>query len=94
MSETNGGNDLTFSERLRALEASHIRLMTDHEVFLTEQERAWERNQRSWDEHADWLRKYDARCEKDRQDRVALFERIDNLVNGIGASMRRESGTP
>jgi hypothetical protein len=29
MSETNGGNDLTFSERLRALEASHVKLMTD-----------------------------------------------------------------
>jgi hypothetical protein len=68
--------------------------MTDHEVFLREQERAWERNQRSWDEHADWLRKYDARCEKDRQDRVDLDKRIADLVSGMGEFMRHESGKP
>jgi hypothetical protein len=77
MSETNGGNDLTFSERLRALEASHVELMTDRELFIKTQDKAWRRHRRFVREQDARWKRYDARCENDRLDRVALFERID-----------------
>jgi hypothetical protein len=63
--------------------------MTDHEVFLREQEQAWERNRQAWAEHEAFVRKYDAQCAQDRQDRKALDARIEKLVSGIGEFMRR-----
>lgn len=50
MSETNGSKD-----RLDRLEASHVRLMTEHELFVEEhetlvadQDREWERQKERW----------------------------------------------
>jgi len=84
MSETNGSED-----RLDRLEASHVRLMTEHELFMkrheafvAEQDREWERQKERW-------REYDAWREQDRARGAALDERIDKLVSGIGEFMRQ-----
>jgi hypothetical protein len=39
--------------------------------------------------HKEWLRGYDARCERDRLYRVELNKRIADLVAGTGEFMRR-----
>jgi hypothetical protein len=82
------------NERFEALEASHVKLMTEHEVAV----RA---NNRSWRRHRKWLKEYEAQREKDRlareRDRLEAVERgreldkrIADLVSGIGEFMRRE----
>ncbi len=81
---------MDFIERLNALDASHVRLMTEHEVFVREQEKSWEENRKAWAEHRAWLKEYDARCAQDRLDRVALFKRIEDLVSGMGEFIRRQ----
>jgi hypothetical protein len=63
--------------------------MTEHELFVKEQERAWERNQQSWDRHADWLRQYEAQRQEERERGAKLDERIDKLVGGIGEFIRQ-----
>jgi hypothetical protein len=72
---------MTTSERLARLEASHVQLMTDHEVLFREYEVFIA-------EHKEWLRGYDLRCEKDREDRKDLDGRIAKLISGIGEYMR------
>ena len=47
MSETNG-NEPEWLERLERVEASHVKLMTDHEVFVKEQERDWRQQRKRW----------------------------------------------
>ena len=88
MSETDGQGE----SRLDRVEASHFKLRTGHAPFVKEQELAWRRQKESWDRHEAWLRKYDARCERDRLNGVALDERIDKLVSGIGEFMRGKTG--
>jgi len=44
---------LSPKERLEQLEASHISLMTEHELEVKESDQAWRRHRR-------WLREYDS----------------------------------
>lgn len=87
MSETNGHGEHgeSFSERLKRLEESHVKLMTDHEVFVREHDKRiaerdidWERQQKLWEkhevQHQEWL-------EADK----ALGKRIEELISGFGA---------
>jgi hypothetical protein len=94
MSETNGGNDLSFSERLKALEASHVKLMTDHELawaqhekFVEQQDREWERQKEAWTQNDLGHKKF---LEAD----AVLAQRIADLVSGIGAFIKTAEGKP
>jgi hypothetical protein len=80
-------------ERLAALEASHVKLMTEHEVEVRKNDKAWRR-------HRKWLKEYeaqraaaDARYERDRLEAIErgreLDKRIADLVSGIGEFMRQ-----
>jgi hypothetical protein len=80
---------MSMTERIQALEASHIRLMTDHEVFLKEQEAAWRK-------HEAFVAKQDLEWERDRErwkearERGReLDERISKMIGGIGEFMRQ-----
>lgn len=84
MSEENGRSE-SFGERLARLEASHVKLMTDHEVawtrheaFVAEQDREWERQQERWQKYDSWREEYKLRSEQ-------LDKRIADLVSGFGA---------
>ena len=72
---------MSTSERLDRLEASHVRLMTEHEILFREYEVFIGK-------HQEWLREYDARCERDREDRKDLDRRISELVSGVGQLIR------
>jgi hypothetical protein len=87
VSETNGHNSPKpeWLDRLERVEASHVKLMTDHEVFMQDQHRSWER-------HQQWITEQERRGEAldKRLDRMEAHEeridaRIDKLVSGIGA---------
>jgi hypothetical protein len=74
---------MSLSERIQILQASHVKLMTDleifwqkHEVFVAEQDREWERQKERW-------RQADVRA-KD------LDERIEKMVGGIGEFIRQQ----
>jgi len=80
---------MSMAERLQRLEASHVQLMTDHELFVkqheefvAEQEREWERQKERW-------RQYDIQRQEDRERGIALDKRIADLVSGIGEFKRR-----
>ncbi len=80
---------MTTEERFQRLEESHVRLMTQHEVFVQEQERSWQEHKEFVKEQDAWKRDYDARCESDRRERRELDKRIADLVSGIGEYIRR-----
>ncbi len=84
MSETSGHGE----SRLDRVEASHVKLMTEHALFIKEQEIAWQKNKESWDRHEAWLSEYKLKCQEDRARGAALDERIDKLVGGIGDFIR------
>jgi G:T-mismatch repair DNA endonuclease (very short patch repair protein) len=85
MGETNGQSE----SRLDRLEASHIKLMTEHEVFWSHHREFVAEQERAWARHEAWLRDYDERCESDRQERKALENRMADLIIGIGEFIRR-----
>ena len=96
MSESNGhGESLKdIRETLQAVTASHVKLMTDHALFVKEQERAWERHA-SWvreqdERHAAWVREQDVQS-KARGER--LDERIAELVSAKGTFIAAKSKT-
>ncbi len=76
-------------ERLELLEASHVRLMTEREVEDRKNDRAWRRHRRFVrDQEKAWERQRErAAATDERIDR--LGERIEQLVSGIGAFMRK-----
>jgi hypothetical protein len=88
MSETNGQGESRLDrmqEQLERVQASHVKLMTDHEVawakhekFVEEQDREWERQKERW-------REYDLQRQEDRERGAELDDRIAKLVSGIGA---------
>lgn len=88
MSETNGSND-----RLDRLEASHVRLMTEHELFMKKHEAFVAERDREWERQKERWREYYALRDQDRKESAArgaaLDERIDKLVSGIGEFMPR-----
>jgi len=63
--------------------------MTGHEVFVKEQERAWQRQKESWDRHQEFMREYNLKLIEDRTRAAALDERIDKLVSAIGKMIRQ-----
>ena len=86
---------VSLSEQLDRLEASHVKLMTEHEVFVkehearvAEQDREWERQQERW-------RQNDLQREKDREDSrlrgAELDRRIADMVSGFGEFIRLRS---
>jgi hypothetical protein len=92
MSDVNGKGESRLDrmeEILDRLEASHVKLMTDHEVawaqhlkFVEQQDREWERQKESWKEN-------EAAHQRFLVADVALGKRVDDLVSGIGALIRR-----
>lgn len=78
MSEGNGNTAESWRERLEMLEKSHVRLMTDHEIFQREQDEEWKRQRERWSQQE----KRDA-ARDERMD--VLTGRIDKLVSAIGA---------
>jgi hypothetical protein len=85
---------MSFKERLEQLEASHIKLMTDHELFVKEQEAAWEKNRENWERHDRWQEAFDAQRAEDRKEEKRrgeeLDKRIAKLVSGIGEFISKE----
>jgi hypothetical protein len=77
------------NERLDQLEANHVRLMTEHEMEVR-------RNGKAWKRHRRFVREVEARRvaddarwaayrEEQKQREEALDARIEKLVSGIGA---------
>jgi hypothetical protein len=88
MSETNGNS----GDRLERLEASHVRLMTEHELFVKEHEKfvatqalEWKRQKKRW-RKSDLQRQEDYQREQARG--AALDMRIEKLVSGLGQFIR------
>ena len=79
---------MTNRERLDMLEASHVRLMTEHELEVRRNDKAWKHHRRFVREVEGHRVADDARWaayraeQKDRD--VNLDARIDKLVSGIG----------
>jgi len=88
MSEGNGINAESWRERFDRLEASHVKLMTDHEVFVAEQEKAWARHEKfAAEQEKAWARHEKFMAAQEKRG-AALDARIEKLVSGIGAYMR------
>jgi|HubBroStandDraft_1064217.scaffolds.fasta_scaffold298014_2 hypothetical protein len=96
MSETNGHGESRLDrieEILERVEASHVKLMTDHELFVKAQDKAWRRHRRFvMEQDARW-KEYDLRREQDRErerERGAeLDKRIAALASGMGEFISR-----
>jgi hypothetical protein len=88
MSDTNGNPKPEWLERLDRLDASHVKLMTDHELFVQAQERAWERHEK-WlaEQERAWERQNLAWQEQKERDKI-LDKRIGDLVSAIGELIR------
>lgn len=88
MSGTNGGGE-SFSEKFDRLEASHVKLMTDHEVFRAEQDRLWavhDAKMRRLDVRDKIARKRARKLDLEARERgEALDKRIADLVSAVGA---------
>lgn len=87
MSETNGQGE----SRLDRVEASHVKLMTDHALFVKEQELAWQKQRESWERHEEFMREYNLKLIDDRARGAALDDRIDKLVSAVGELIRRST---
>lgn len=88
MSDTNGTPEKP-QDRLARVEASHVQLMTDHELFVRQQEAAWARHEKFVEEqNREWERQQERWKQQDARDK-ALGERIDKLVSGIGEFIRQ-----
>ena len=88
MSETNGNPEKP-QDRLARLEESHVKLMTDHEMFVRDQEAAWAKHEKFVEEQErEWARQQELWKESAARGK-ALDERIDKLVSGIGEFIRR-----
>lgn len=76
-------------EEFDRLTASHVKLMTDHEVFVHEHDKRVAEQDREWERQAERWRRYDEARERDRKEQKARDEAIDkriaDLVSGIGA---------
>jgi len=81
MSETNGQSE----SRLDRLEASHIKLMTDHEVFWAHHQEFVAQQERAWARHDAWVAEQELAWERQKERDAALDARIEKLVSGIGS---------
>ncbi len=66
------------------LEASHVKLMTDHEIFLKEHEAFVKEQEREWEWQKERWRQYAVQRQEDRERDRVLDERISKLVVAIG----------
>jgi hypothetical protein len=75
MGETNGHGKPKpeWLERLERVEASHVQLMTDHEVFRRE--------------HDEFVRRYDAQRDADREEWKARGEAMDRRIEALITAM-------
>lgn len=89
---------MTNKERLDQLEASHIRLMTEHEMEVRKNDKAWRRHRRFVREVEARRVADDARWrayrEEQKQRDETLDARIDKLVSAIGAFINAKGKTP
>ena len=72
--------------------ASHVKLMTDHELFVKEQDRAWERHERFVAEHERFVAEQDRAWERQKERDALINARIDKLVSGIGRFIADNGG--
>jgi hypothetical protein len=79
---------MTTEERLQQLEASHIRLMTQHEVFVLEQEAAWKRHQQFVAEQEQSWKQYQIWRQEEKQRGIEIDARIAKMISGIGEFIR------
>jgi hypothetical protein len=97
VSESNGsGNPKPeWLERLERVEASHVKLMTDHEVWTRDQERLFERWEREREaDRAEWKQRDEAYDKRFKEMGEALDARIAGLVSAMGAFVaKRDGGT-
>lgn len=77
MSEGNGISAESWRERFDRLEKSHVQLMTEHELWVAENEKSWDEQRNKWAEHLAW------KIEADRKF-AEQGERVDRLISGIG----------
>jgi hypothetical protein len=68
---------MSLKERLELIEASHIKLMTDHEMFVRDQEKAWSR-------HEQFVREQEKAWTAQAARDAKLDERVDKLIAAIG----------
>jgi hypothetical protein len=82
------------SERLERLEASHIKLMTEHELAVKANDEAWEKNRIAWDKHFAWLDRFEADRKKEQAQRRESGEELDRriaaLVSAVGALIAKD----
>ena len=88
---------ISFEQSLKRLEASHVQLMTDHEIAWKEHLEFVEQQDEAWARHKEWLKKYEEQQEVERE--IArrrgedLDQRIADLVSGIGEYIRSSKST-
>jgi hypothetical protein len=83
---------MTNWERIKRLEESHIKLMTEREMEDRKNDRGWKRHRRFMRDHDARMAELDVQRAADdvrwaehRKDQEALDKRISDLVSGIGA---------
>jgi hypothetical protein len=87
VSETNGHSSPKpeWLERLERVEASHIKVMTDFEVFAVRHEQWIAEQERAWEAQGKRGEALDKRLARMEAHEKRIDERIDKLVSGIGA---------
>jgi len=87
MSETNGHNapKPEWLDRLERVEASHVKVMTDFEVFAQRHEQWAIEYERRWEAQEKRGKALDKRLDRLEANGERLDARIDKLVSGIGA---------
>jgi hypothetical protein len=75
---------VTNRDRLDTLEASHVALMTDFELFVKEHEKRVEEQDREWERQQQRWARYDAQRQEERERGEAIDRRIGDLVTAIG----------
>jgi hypothetical protein len=97
MSKTNGDKPKPeWMERLDRVEASHVRLMTDFEVWTRQHERDREADRAAWKaqlavDHAEWVARGDAIDKRIAALGEATDKRISALVAAMGEFIARVS---
>lgn len=82
-------------DRFERLEASHVRLMTDLELFSKAQDKAWKQHRRRMKDFDRRLRENEADHKRMREEadqrNTELRDRIAELTSGMGAFIREFS---
>ena len=99
MSETNGHGESRLDrieQLLDRVTASHVKLMTDHELAWAKHEKFVEQQDREWERQKELWKQRDAQYEVDRrawkEADEALGKRITDLVSAFGDYIARKRG--